>query len=93
MTNHVPPTFKKGDLRRMLLVLASIEKLTSATLVQIVRMSGLDKKTVIYLIDQAREEAGVTINKDGPVYSIAAWGNVIRKSGALMILKQSSSQD
>jgi hypothetical protein len=62
----------------MLLVLASIEKLASATLVQIARMSGLDKKTVTYLIDQAREEAGMTINKDGPVHPYSGGTEAIK---------------
>lgn len=85
--NITPPKYKKGDLRRMLLVLACIDKLPCATLVRISQMSGLDKKTVIYLVDQAIEEAGVAINKDGPVYSIENWGPVIKRNGAKMTLK------
>lgn len=78
--------YPKGDLRRMLSVLAAIDSMQQATLVKIVSRTGIDKKTVTNLIVQAREQAGVSITKDGAVYSIENWGPVIKKAGAKMCL-------
>lgn len=78
-----PPFYPKGDLRRMLVVLAAIAALRPrATVLRIAERTGLDRHTVMSLIDQAREQAGVDIAKDGPVYRILSWGAVIRRDGA-----------
>lgn len=78
--------YPKGDLRRMLAVLAAIDAIPHATLVKIVAMTGIDKKTITSLVVQARAQAGVVINKDGPIYSIEDWGPVIKRGGAKMAL-------
>ena len=78
--------YPKGDLRRMLSVLAAIDSMQPATLVKIVARTGIDKKTVTNLIAQAREQAGVLVAKDGAAYSIESWGPVLKKSGAKMCL-------
>lgn len=80
------PQYPKGDLRRMLAVLGAIDSLESATLVKLAERTGIDKKTVTNLIEQAREQAGVAIAKNGAVYSIEEWGPVIKKTGAKMCL-------
>lgn len=80
------PQYPKGDLRRMLAVLGAIDSLESATLVKLTERTGIDKKTVTNLIEQAREQAGVVIDKSGAVYSIEDWGPVIKKNGARMCL-------
>lgn len=77
----VAPQYPKGDLRRMLAVLGAIEA-GYCTLVQIVAATGLDKKTITTLIAQAGEQACVSISKTGPVYSLDAWGPVLKKEGA-----------
>ena len=71
----------------MLIVLAAIAEARGATLVQIAARTGLDKKTVTRLIAQAREQAGVVVRKNVARYTIAAWGPVIRASGAQRALK------
>lgn len=70
----------------MLSVLAAIDYFEKATLVRIVEKTGIDKKTVTNLIEQAREQAGVKIEKNGAVYSLTDWGPVIKRSGAKMCL-------
>lgn len=77
----VAPQYPKGDLRRMLSVLGAIEA-GHCTLVQIVAATGLDKKTITTLIAQACEQACVSISKTGAVYSLDAWGPVLKKEGA-----------
>lgn len=84
VTKDLP--YPKGDLRRMLVVLAAIDSMPVATLVKIVARTGLDKKTVFNLIQQAAEQAHVSIQKAGPIYSISDWGPVFKKAGAKMAL-------
>lgn len=78
--------YPKGDLRRMLSVLAAIDSMQPATLVKIAALTGIDKKTVTNLIMQAREQAGVDVGKEGAAYTIESWGPVIKKTGARMCL-------
>ena len=77
----LPPSYPKGDLRRMLVVLGAIDD-GDNTLVRIVARTGLDKKTITSLIDQARDQAVVGLSKTGAVYTIEAWGPVLKKDGA-----------
>ena len=84
MTDQQRP-FPKGDFRRLAAVLHAIDQLQPATLVRIAAATGLDKRTVTGLVAQA-DQAGVTIAKEGPVYTIADWGPVIRKSGLRKLL-------
>lgn len=79
--------YPKGDLRRMLAVLAAIDLIPDASLVKIAVRTGLDKKTVTHLVEQAREQAGVIVTKTGPVYALESWGPVIQRSGALQALR------
>ena len=78
--------FPKGDLRRMLAVLGAIDALSEATLLKIADRTGLDKKTVTQLIQQASAQAHVHIKKTGPVYTIVDWGPVIKRTGAKQAL-------
>lgn len=80
------PQYPKGDLRRMLAVLAAIDSMEIATLVKLAERTGIDKKTVTNLVEQAREQAGVVIVKNGAAYTIENWGPVIKKAGATMCL-------
>ena len=77
----VAPQYPKGDLRRMLAVLGAIDA-GHKTLVQIVAATGLDKKSVTSLITQAVGQACVSISKTGAMYTIEAWGPVLKKEGA-----------
>src|SRR5450830_1228846 len=77
-------SYPKGDLRRMLSVLAAIDATPEATLVKVVARTGLDKKTVTNLIAQAGEQAGVKITKTGPVYTLEDWGPIFKRTGAKM---------
>lgn len=80
------PQFPKGDLRRMLAVLAAIDSLKGATLLEIVSFTGLDKKTVTRLIEQAQQQAGVQLSKEVYTYHVVDWGPIIRRSGLLKVL-------
>jgi hypothetical protein len=86
MPDSNAPQYPKGDLRRMIVVLAAVDKPGGATLVQIVARTGVDKKTVTRLIEQAGQQAGVTIEKNGPVYRITDWGQLFKRTGARLAL-------
>ncbi|CAJ0780334.1 hypothetical protein [Ralstonia chuxiongensis] len=81
------PDYPKGDLRRLLAVLAAIDTTTDATLLKLVARTGIDRKTVTLLVQQAREQASVRIEKAGAVYRLLDWGPVIKRAGALRALK------
>lgn len=78
--------YPKGDLRRMLAVLAAIDTPQGSSLVRIAADTGLDKKTVTSMIDQARTQADVSIEKVGAIYRVTDWGRVIKKSGVKLAL-------
>lgn len=82
-----PAQYTKGDLRRMLSVLGAIHQLKDdATLVNIVRLTSYNSKTVLTQIERAGREACMEIAKDGPRYEIVNWGPVIKQKGALQAL-------
>ena len=85
MANEIPQ-YPKGDLRRMLVVLAAIDTPQGSSLVRIAQRTGLDKKSITRLIDQAGEQAAVSIAKEGAVYRIVDWGPVIKRNGAKIAL-------
>lgn len=81
--------YPKSDLRRMLLVLHAIAPETASpkvkaqsTLVQLVKRTGVDKKTITVMISQAVEQAGVEIKKDGAIYTMVNWGPALKPEGA-----------
>jgi len=80
------PKYKKGDLRRMLMVLGAIHEAGEASLVQLVSRTGLDNKTVSDLILKAQEQAGVQVTKTGSKYSIDGMGPVLKTSGCKLAL-------
>lgn len=84
------PQFPKGDLRRMLAVLAAIHSLKGATLLEIVSFTGLDKKTVTRLIEQAQQQAGVQLNKEVYTYRVVDWGPILQPNGLLRLLRADS---
>lgn len=70
----------------MLTVLAAIDTIADATLVKIVARTGIDKKTVTMLVQQAAEQAGVRIEQGGSIYRLIDWGPVLKRAGAKMAL-------
>ncbi|WP_454727768.1 MULTISPECIES: hypothetical protein [Cupriavidus] len=84
MTSKTP--YRRGDLRRMLAVLAAIDRPHGARLVDITQATGLDKKSVTLLLAQAAEEAGVAIRRDAMRFHVADWGPVIRRTGVRLAL-------
>lgn len=78
--------YPKGDLRRMLLVLAAIEAAPGVTVTKIAVQTALARKTVDDLILQAKEQGAVGIRKDGSGFHLDHWGPVFRAEGARRVL-------
>lgn len=80
------PSYPKGDLRRMLMVLGALSE-TDMTLVQLALRTGLDKKTVSDVMHKARDQAGVKIDKNESTYHLADLGPVFKKTGTTLALR------
>ena len=78
--------FPKGDLRRMLAVLDALGD-EPATIVHLAGRTGLSRKTVGDLLDQARDQAGAEIVKHGPVFQLIDWGPALKKTGVRKLLR------
>lgn len=78
--------YPKGDMRRLLSVLAAIDRPQGARLFEIVQATGLDKRTVSLLIEQAGAQAGVQINRAEFSYHVADWGPILRQTGVKLAL-------
>lgn len=79
-------SYPKGDLRRMLAVIAAVDCTPDATLAKVVAKTALDKKTVSNLIAKAAVQAEVLIVKTGPFYVLHSWGPIINRDGAQLAL-------
>lgn len=74
--------YKRGDFRRILVVLVAIEDLKEPTLSNICERTGLDNQTVRTQLRRAQGQFGVKIGRDGVHYVIDCIGPVIRMTGA-----------
>lgn len=81
------PFYPKGDLRRMLMVLAAIEADPGITVARVAAQTSLARKTVQDLIEQAIEQAAVVIEKRGSGYFLSGWGPVFQADGARLVLR------
>lgn len=79
--------YPKGDLRRMLQVLGVLGEGSPVTVLQIAERTGLDRKTIATLLQQAWAQAEVKIEKEGSCYRLIEWGPVFRAEGARLALQ------
>jgi hypothetical protein len=78
-----PPAYAKGDFRRTAMVLGAVQTCPGATLLDLVGMTGLDKKTVFTALRTATVQMGVHIKQEGPRYEISDWGRLLTPEGAV----------
>ena len=76
MQNSVP--FPKGDVRRLLALALAIAEDERATLTTLSARTGHHKQTIQDDIEKLREQLGLVIEKDGPVYRLISWGPVVK---------------
>ncbi|WP_454727930.1 MULTISPECIES: hypothetical protein [Cupriavidus] len=73
--------FPKGDVRRLMVLLAAIEALPRATITTLAEATAHNKGTIAADIDKLREQFGVAIAFDTPVYRLDDWGPLLRPKG------------
>lgn len=75
------PQYPKGDARRLFVVLAAIEHLERPTITTIAAYTGHNKGTIDADVERLREQFGVEIEREGAVFVVRSWGDVLKKSG------------
>jgi len=75
------PQYPKGDARRLFVLLAAIDYLERPTLTSLAEYTGHNKGTIDADVAKLREQFGVDIERDGPVFSIRSWGDLLKKAG------------
>lgn len=88
---HGVPQYPKGDARRLFVLLAAIEKLSRPTLIALANYTGHNKGTIDADVAKLCEQYGVKIERDGPVFQIVDWGDILKQSGVKNSLQVSLS--
>ena len=84
---HGVPQYPKGDARRLFVVLAAIDCLERPTITSIAAYTGHNKGTIDADVAKLRDQYGVEIDRDGAVFVLRSWGDVLKKAGVKKHLK------
>lgn len=79
--------YPKGDARRLFVLLAAIDSLARPTLTTLAESTGHNKGTIPVDVEKLREQFGVDIVKDGAVYGVKSWGDLLKKNGVKKLLR------
>jgi hypothetical protein len=75
------PQYPKGDARRLFVLLAAIDYLERPTLTTLAAYTGHNKGTIDADVVKLNEQFGVVIEREGPVFVLRSWGDVLKKGG------------
>jgi hypothetical protein len=75
--------YPKSDPRRLFVLLYALETLDRPTINTISTYTGLNKGLINTNINNLIEFYGLDITKDGPVYAISSWGDILNKTGVM----------
>jgi hypothetical protein len=81
--------YPHDDVRRLLVLLAALDLLERPTLQAIADLTSLNPETIDDGIERLGEQFGVQIHKQGHVYRIESWGDILKKTGVQKRLKNS----
>jgi len=73
------PQYPKADARRLFVLLSAIDHLERATLTTLASYTGHNKGTIDADIAKLNEQFGVSIVKEGAVYRVNSWGDLLNK--------------
>lgn len=73
--------YPKGDVRRLFVLLAAIDVLPRPTLTSLAAFTGHNKGTIDPDVQKLRDQFGVDIVRDGPIFSVRSWGLILKKQG------------
>lgn len=80
--------FTKGDARRYFVVLLAIDEMPQgeATMHRVSESVGCTRAEATRAVQIAEKQFGVTVDRNGPVYSILSWG-VLKKNEVKALAK------
>ncbi|MYM92629.1 hypothetical protein [Duganella vulcania] len=78
---HGVVQYAKADARRLFVLAAAIDSLDRPTITTLAEFTGHNKGTIGADVQKLIEQYGVQIEKDGPVFRIANWGEVLKVKG------------
>lgn len=81
VNDHGVPQYPKGHSGRLLVTLAAIDRLERPTASSVAELTGLSKGKIDVYVQVLNDEFGTQIVKDGPIYRIASWGEILKRSG------------
>lgn len=76
------PQYPRGHAGRLFVALGAVATLKRPTAASVANLTGLAKGSVdrLVMVD-LRYQLGVDVAKDGPVYHVESWGDVIKPEG------------
>ncbi len=89
INEHGVPLYPKGHVGRLLVTMAAIDSLPTPTAASVAALTGLSKGNIDTYVAALNREFGANIVKDGPVYSIQSWGDILKKAGVKKVLNRS----
>jgi hypothetical protein len=75
------PLYPKGHAGRLLVTLAAIDHLERATASSVAALTGLSKGKIDVYVKALNDEFGTVVIKDGPVYRVSSWGEILNQAG------------
>lgn len=86
MQANIAARYPKGDSRRVLALGAALDRLGSASLQELVELTGFNKGSLPAYINQLQVQFGMTIEKTGSRYRIADWGRILQATGVRSLI-------
>lgn len=81
VNEHGVPLYPKGHTGRLLVTMAAIDALNTPTAASVAALTGLSKGNIDNYVAALTDELGAVIVKEGPVYRIESWGDVLKRAG------------
>lgn len=75
------PQYPKGHAGRLLVTLAAIARLERPTTSSVAALTGLSKGKIHDYVTVLNDEFGTVIVKEGPVYRVVSWGEILKREG------------
>ncbi len=87
INEHGVPMYPRGHVGRLFVCLAAIDKLERPTATSVAELTSLSKGKIDEYVAALAAELGVTIRKDGPVYTLESWGPYLKAPAIRSCLK------
>ena len=81
VNEHGVPQYPKGHAGRLLVTLAAIDRLERPTATSVAALTGLSKGKIDDYVHALNAEFGTVIAKNGPVYRVDSWGDILMQDG------------